>query len=232
MDRCRGGRDNRSRAVSALPKELVVNVSRGALLCGLVIVGAVLSGNGRTVVRAQSPEKSAAIVGGWTLNRDLSDQVPDRPDGERQSGSAGGRRGGRGGGGRGGYGGGQPAAGGGDPEEMARIREAMRDIINPPSHLIIADTGSMIVMTSPDGHTTRLSPDGQKIKEENTKIERKTRWDGEKLVTEINGVGQNKITQTFSVDAERRQLRVAVLIENSRAAQQRTIIQIYDADPR
>jgi hypothetical protein len=212
-----------------------VNLSRGALLCGLVIVGTVLFGDRRSEVRAQSPEKSAAIVGGWTLNRDLSDIPADRSDGERQSGDPGGRRGGRGGGGgggrgRGGFGGGQP--GGGDPEEMARAREAMRDIMSPPSHLIIADTGSMIVMTSPDGHTMRLSPDGKKIKEENTKIERKTKWDGEKLVSEISGVGQNKITQTFSVDPERRQLRVAILIENSRAAQQRTITQIYDADPR
>jgi hypothetical protein len=223
----------------ACTKEHVVKVSRGALLYGLVIVGAVLFGGRRSAVQAQSPEKSGPIVGGWTLNRDLSDQPPgDRgQDGAQPPGdTGGGRRGGGGfgggrrrGGGGGGFGGG---AAGGNPEDMARIRDAMRDLMNPPPHLIIADTGSMIVMTSPDGRTTRLSPDGKKIKDESTRIERKTKWDGDKLVSQIDGVGQNKITQTFSADLEHHQLRIALQIENSRAGQTRTITQIYDADAR
>jgi hypothetical protein len=217
-----------------------VKVSRAALLGGLVIVGAVLFSERRPGVHAQSPEKSGPIVGGWTLNRDLSDQQPgDRgqdeapPSGNTGGGGRGGGGGGFGGGrrrgGGGGFGGG---AGGGNPEEMARIREAMRDLMNPPPHLIIADTGSMIVMTAPDGRTTRLSPDGKKIKDDSTKIERKTKWDGDKLVSEINGVGQNKITQTFSADPDHHQLHIALQIENSRDKQPRTITQIYDADAR
>jgi hypothetical protein len=41
----------------------------------------------------------------------------------------------------------------------------------------------MVVITTGDGITTRLSTDNKKIKDESTGIERKTHWDGAKLVT-------------------------------------------------
>jgi hypothetical protein len=118
----------------------------------------------------------------------------------------------------------------GDPEEMARMREAMRDILNPPDHLTIVQTDAMIAITGPDGRTTRLSPNGKKIKDENTKIERKTRWDGGKLVSEVSGAGPSKITQTFSVDTEAGQLHVTALVEGGRNNQKRTISHVYDGD--
>jgi hypothetical protein len=108
----------------------------------------------------------------------------------------------------------------------------MRDITNPSDHLVITQTESMVVLTAADGRTTRLSPDGKKIKDENTKIERKTKWDGDKLVSEINGLGRGKMTQTFAVDPERKQLRLTVVMEGGRSGQPRTITQVYDADPR
>ena len=100
-----------------------------------------------------------------------------------------------------------------NPDDMARMRDAMRDITSPSDHLIITQTESMVVLTGADGRTTRLSPDGKKIKDENTKIERKTKWDGGKLVSEINGLGPGKMTQTFAVDPESKQLRMTVVME-------------------
>jgi hypothetical protein len=140
-----------------------------------------------------------AIAGAWTLNNDLSDQPGrDQRDGGTDSGRRGGGRGPGGGGrrGGGGFGGGWGGRGGGrgagatmNPDDMARMRDAMRDLTSPPSHLTIVETDSMIVITSADGRTTRLAPDGKKVKDDNTGIERKTKWDGEKLVTEISGLG-------------------------------------------
>src|SRR5258705_141411 len=82
-------------------------------------------------------------AGAWTLNNDLSDQAGsgdqrDQGDGERGRGD-GGRRGPGGGGGRrggGGFGGGRGGGRGGgmgrgagiNPEDMARMRDAMRDL--------------------------------------------------------------------------------------------------------
>ena len=119
-----------------------------------------------------------------------------------------------------------------DPDAMARMRDAMHDIMTPAAHLTITQTDTMVIVTSEDGRTTRLSPDGSKIKDDSTKSERKTRWDGGKLVSEINGLGPGKMTQTFAVDPEGKQLRMTVVMEGGRSSQPRTITQVYDADPK
>ncbi len=113
-----------------------------------------------------------------------------------------------------------------------RMRDAMRDVTNPSDHLIITQTESMIVLTGADGRTTRLSPDGKKIKDDNTKIDRSTKWDGGKLVSEIGGLAPGKTTQTFAVDPDNHQLRITVQMEGGRAGQARTITHVYDADAR
>ena len=220
---------------------------RGVLsLSAVLAVAALLAVWLSAESRAQTVEHPT-LTGAWTLNKELSDQPPDRSGGGDNG--QGGRRGGgggRGGGRRGGFGGGgggygRGGFGGGgqtmDPEAMARTREALRDIINPPDHLTIAQTASMIVVTGADGRTMRLSLDGKKVKDENTNIERKTKWDGGKLVTEISGL-QGKITQTYSVEPEHHQLRIVATLEGRNAstgsgqAGSRTITHVYDADDR
>ena len=117
-------------------------------------------------------------------------------------------------------------------EDMQRMREAMREIMNPPDRLTIVQAETMIVITAGDGRVTRLSPDGKKIKDENTKIERRTKWDGGKLVSEVNGIGPGKITETYAADAERHQLLVTVAMERPRASQPVMQHRVYDADNR
>jgi hypothetical protein len=197
-----------------------------------------------TLAPAPAADKPS-IEGAWTLNKDQSDAASprrgddagaDRGDGGARRGSGGGGRGY--GGGRGGYGGGGMGRGGmrgaqANPEETARMRDAMRDLTDPSDHLTITQTDSIIVVTGADGRATRMSPDGKKIKDDNTGIERKTKWDGAKLVSEINGLGRGKATQTFTVDPETHQLRVVVQMEGRGGRggnQPRTITHVYDAD--
>ena len=191
-------------------------------------IAVVAAGVSMTLELRAQPSDKPALTGGWTLNQNLSDQ----PFGRGENGGPG-RRGGRGGGGgrggrRGGFGG-----GGGAPidrEARARQQEALADILNPPSHLVISDTGTMIVMTGPDGRTTRFSPDGKKVKDENTGAERKTKWDAGKLVSEIDGLGPSKMVQTFTVNAEPHQLSIVVEMEGDRDGQKRTRKHVYDSD--
>ena len=114
-----------------------------------------------------------------------------------------------------------------NPEDMQRMRDAMRDIMNPPARLTITETESLILMTADDGRVVRLSPDGKKIKDDSTKSERKTKWDGDKLVSEITGLGPGKITETYRVDPEHKQLHVTVQME--RPGRPMTVNRIYDA---
>jgi len=179
---------------------------------------------------------SPAIVGAWTLNKDLSDQPPggDRSNGE----NGGGHRGSYGRGGSGGgsmHGGHRGGMGGGSamsPEDAERMRAAMRDEMTPPEQMTIVQSESMILMTSQDGRTLRLSPDGKKVKDENTKIERKTKWDGGRLVSEVNGLGRGKITETYTVDPETHRLTVSLLIEGGGNNQARTLNRVYDPTPK
>jgi hypothetical protein len=203
----------------------------------------VLMGSGLSAVdsRAEAP----SLAGAWTLNKELSDQPRDssaREGGGDRGGSRGGMGrggGGHGGGGRGGgFGGRGGGFGGGgvatiNPEDAARIRDAMRDITNPPDHLLVTQTESMIVITSQDGRTTRLSPDGKKIKDENTKIERKTKWEGEKLVIEITGLPGGNFIQSYvvdRVDPAVQRLHVTVQMEARNGNPPRTITHIYDRE--
>ncbi len=188
---------------------------------------------GAPALSAQT-ETGHAIVGDWRLNSDLSDKAPapgeqggGRGGGGRGGGAGGGGRGGGGfggGGGRGGFGGG----GGGNPEDMERRREAMRQILTAPARLTITDTPSMVIVTTGEGATTRLATDNKKVKDESTGIERKTRWEGEKLVTEITGAGPNgKIVETYEVDTETKRLWSTLEIQGGNG-QRPPVKRVYD----
>jgi len=169
-----------------------------------------------------SPQPAAtSIVGAWTLNKDLSDapgtpQRGDRGDRGGRGGGYGGRRGGGGGGGGrggGGFGGGGYGGRGGargNPDDMRRMREAMQEIVEAPDRMTITQSESMVIITTGDGRTTRLSTDGKKVKDDSTGIERKTHWDKNQLVSEISNAGPAKITQTFAVNPETHQLTVTL----------------------
>ena len=184
---------------------------------------------------AQTP--SGSIVGVWTLNKAQSDAPPEQmPDVDSDHpggavGSGGGGFGRRGGGlGRGdnvGRNGGR-----GSRDDVERMRAAMRDVTDTPARLTIVQTPSMVIITTGDGRTTRLSPDGKTIKDDSTNVQRRSKWDGGRLVTEITGIGPGKITETYAVDPERRRLNVTIQMENARAARGITIHRVYDAEAR
>jgi hypothetical protein len=170
-------------------------------------------------VTAQQPPTS--IVGAWTLDKEKSDNPPD--PGERGNPEGRGRRGGGGpggfgGGGFGGRGGGGFGRGGGggggavDPKAMERRRQALRDILDAPERMTITRSESMVIVTAGDGRTTRLATDGSKVKDDSTGIERKTHWDGDRLISEISG-SAGKITETYALDAASHELVVTLELQ-------------------
>ena len=204
-----------------------------------VAVASLSIGRAQTPTAQASTSAPASIVGAWTLNKDLSDAgLAGRGNGDGQTGDDSGRRGGYGGGrrrGGGGFGGGGFGRGGGgsaqpqDREAAQRMRSALRDEMQAPDHMTIVQTDTTIIITTKDGRTTRLSTDGKKVKDESTGIERKTKWDGSKLVSEVSGLGSGKVTETYSVDAELKQLRVALAIDGPRKT---SLTRVYDLDSK
>jgi hypothetical protein len=226
--------------VRASRKECHVNAVRGLFFPGLVVFVTALIGVWLSAEsRAQTPAPATSINGAWTLNPDLSDKPPSesrssegdsgsssrRGGGMGRGGMGGGRRGGGGGMGRGGMGG--AAA---NPEDAQRLRDAMREIMDAPPHLTIVQTeAQMVVITTGDGLVSRLSPDGKKVKDENTKIERKAKWDGSKLVVEISGAVPKKMTETYEVDPGQHQLIITLATDAKPPVTRR---HVYDADAR
>jgi hypothetical protein len=104
---------------------------------------------------------------------------------------------------------------------MERRRNAVRDIVQPAERLTITRAASMVIITTGDGRTIRLATDGSKIKDESTGIERKTRWEGDRLVTEITGLGRGKATESYSVAPESHQLIVLFEMEGAAARERR-----------
>jgi hypothetical protein len=214
-----------------------VNRSRIVVSTAAVVSATVLIGPWGLGRRVQAQTEAGSIVGAWTLNKDLSQTPQSQTQGndgtQRGYGSGGGRRRGMGGGGfgGGGYGGGGGARG--NPDDIARQRQALRDIMQAPDRLTITQTESMVIMTTGDGRTIRLSPNGKKVKDDSTKIERKTKWDAGKLVSEINGAGPGKITETYSIDPEYHQLVVALQVENPRMPKGAgDVRRVYDLEPQ
>ena len=91
--------------------------------------------------------------------------------------------------------------------------EAMRDLLEAPARMTIVRTEAMVIITTGDGRTTRLATDNSKVKDESTGIERRTRWEGEKLVSEISGAMGGKMTESFAVDPESRRLVVTLQMD-------------------
>ena len=188
-------------------------------------------------VGAQTQKAHDAIIGAWTLNKNASEL------GVAGEGRDGGEEGGRGDGsgrrrgGGGGFGGGFGRGGGGgfgnqtpqNQEAQQRMRDALRQEMQAPDHMTIVASDTTIIITTPDGHTTRLSTDGKKIKDDSTGIERKSKWDAGRLVSEINGLGRGKITETYSIEGDPKQLRVKLEVDGPRKTTQ---TRVYDLDAR
>jgi hypothetical protein len=176
----------------------------------------------KSIAAAQTQADASPILGVWTINKDLSDLGVGQA-GRGDAGGGAGRGGGRGGRG-GGFGGGFPGGGssrggqrGGQDqsrEDMERRLQALRDIVEAPLQITIVQSNSMIIVTTSDGRTTRLSPTGEKVKDESTGVERRTKWEGGKLVSEIRG-DAGRITETYSADVAHRELYVIVRVEAS-----------------
>jgi hypothetical protein len=178
-----------------------------------------------------APAGTRSLEGVWVLNDAAN--PPANTDG-RAAGRGGAGRGGARRGGFGGVGGSFGASGFGLPydnsDRTERLRETLRDLTTPPPRLTIVQTPTIVIVTTGEGRTTRLAPNGKKIKDDNTGIERSTKWMADALVSEIAGLGSGKITQSFSVDPADHRLRVSVTLPSRQSGfDPPTVTHVYEA---
>ena len=206
---------------------------------------------GTAMVHAQDPAgqlslKPSPIVGAWKLNKDLTDKPAAQGGrgGDRGGsrggggipgiGGGGGRGGGMGRGGGGGMGGGDYGGGpGGDKEESAHVKGIIDDIVKPAAGWTIVQDATQLIFTNSDGRTMKFTADG---KEEmhvtgDGEIKSKTRWNGDQLIIEAKYQDGPKVTRTFTVSSDLRQLMIHIKIEGTGVRSETTINQAYDRQP-
>lgn len=156
-----------------------------------------------------SPPSRAAeltVVGAWTINRDLSDMLPDSearraPESRRPAGS--GRRGGGIGGGGGGIGrGGLPGLGGGSDkkeDEQHKVEVIRRRLTETPDRLIITTAANQVTITDGLGRSYTLKADGKKQERVtgDGEFTTKTRFTGAALIVE-DDFGGPTLTTTYT----------------------------------
>lgn len=200
-----------------------------------VAVGAIAAGVFASTVAAQETASRPNLAGAWTLNKDLSDDASKMRD---QAGRGGERGGGMGrtggfGGGAGGMGrsGGMRVGDRPDPEKMKQNQDVMRELVDPSPRLTIIQTERDVTFIDADGHSQKLATNGEKEKHQlgSGTVETNTKWDGARLVKQISVAdGMTKITETYSLNLEKRQLEVAVKVEGARG-RAFTMRRVYDS---
>jgi hypothetical protein len=208
-----------------------------------------------TVTRASAQQEApsataATLVGGWTLNRELSSSAPspDGSDSNRPAPPAGGHGGGSGGGGRGGFGGGgrggapggfggRGGPGGVDPKKMEETMQTMRELMTPTAHWAINEAeGGTLVFSSADGRSVRYATDNKKEKHQLAAgtIETKTKWDNGQLRQEIDLATGTKAVRVLAITpGEVSRLIVTTTLEGEaagRGGKRPPVRFVYDRD--
>lgn len=206
------------RILSSLLRILVITVFAGATAANGVSAQS----------RATARDQTRNLTGAWTLNKNLSEdpaKAMEATQGGDHAGSGGGhaRPGSSGGHGAGAHGG--SAAGGSRGGMNPQLLEA-------PGRLTITQTGSSITFTDGNGRSQTLTTDNkkQKLPLNNRTVDVKTKWDEGRLVKDADLGDGMKLTETYSLVPQPRQLHVMVKLEGSHLARPVNFRRVYDAE--
>jgi hypothetical protein len=177
---------------------------------------------------APLPPPRTTILGAWKLNRDESDDPRKRSDdsGNSNGGGYGGRRGGIGGGYPGGGHGGYGRRGGESDDE----RQKMHELLSPPVTMTLSMTGAEVDLLDDRDRKRAFMTDGRKLqksKDDNYR-EIAAKWDGNRLATEEKDPRGNKMSRTFELSEDGRQLYEVLHMTSGRSNTSHVIRFVYD----
>jgi len=187
------------------------------------------------------PRKS--LAGFWKLNADQSDDPQKKLEEARQTraGSGGGPGGGTGGGGGrvgigfpypgSGGGGGNGPYGGGMGGDGGETTEQMRELVHPDFSQTIELKDAEVDSTDEHENKLVLYTDGRKIqKSKDDSLQQvSAHWNGAQLVTDEKGPRGRKMSRTFELSSDGRQIYETWHIENGRSGSPIIIRYVYDA---
>jgi len=179
-----------------------------------------------------------SILGAWKFNKDESDDGRAKLKQSREADNSNRGNGGYGGGprmgggwpgmGGGGYGGPRNAQGGGD------ISDSMGDIVNPPREMTLSqkfDKDPEVLLSDDREHRTAFYTDGRKLEKEKDPSNQQVaaRWDDKKLVTDEKGAHGGKVSRTYELSSDGKQLIETVHLTDSKGNHPVNVQYVYDA---
>ncbi len=185
---------------------------------------------------APLPPPRTTILGPWKLNRDESDDPRQQTQDSQGSNSGrGGGYGGRGmGGGWPGGGGGGGLGGrrsGGDSDDQ---RQKMRELTTPPSTMSMSMTGAEVDLVDDQNRKRAFLTDGRKLEKSKDASyqEIAAKWDGNRLVSDEKDPHGNKMSRTFELSEDGRQLYETLHMTSGRSNTPVTYRFVYDIAPQ
>jgi hypothetical protein len=207
---------------------------------------------------ARAGDNQPKLSGRWEFNKDQSDdaqqKISDAQSSQRSTNdSGGGYPGGGAGGGYPGGGGGYPGGGGGWPGggmgmpggggRMGRrggqgnrggstvSSEDWDRLGENPKFLRLDQRSDQVVVTDDSDHAQTFYPDGKKHDDKDAngkKVSTKTEWQGDTLVAETKLDHSTKLTQSFRLSDDGKQLYVISRLENSSLQAPVSIRRVYN----
>ncbi len=177
--------------------------------------------------KTPEPPPRTTILGAWKLNPEESDDARRRMQDSRGS-----NRGGYGGGRR--SGGGWPGGGGyGGPRserESDEERQKMRELLTPGHAIRFSMTGAEVDLTDDQNRKRAFMTDGRKLQKSNDANyqEIAAKWDGRRLVTDEKNPGGGKMSRTFEISYDGRQLYETLHMTAGRNNTPLVIRYVYD----
>ena len=178
---------------------------------------------------APAPPPRTTILGAWKFNPDDSDDPRKRrQDSQDPDGGYGGGRGQIGGrypgGGHGGYGG---RRGGGESDEE---RQKMRDLFTPARAITFSMTGAEVDLVDDRDRKRAFMTDARKLQKSKDESyqEIAAKFDGNRLVTDEKDPRGNKMSRTFELSYDARQLYETLHMTTGRSNTPLVIRYVYD----
>jgi hypothetical protein len=215
---------------------------RLSIAAGVVLLAAAVYSSGQSSDQSKGSgtksESQPSLSGTWKINHDESDDPREKIRAAIQDREQNGSPGGMGGGGMGsgGIGMGIPGIGGGrhggvqgsgSEEQHARLRH----LIRAPEQVSIAQKGPEVDLTDSENHVRALFTDGRKLdkpKRDSPQVQVKAHWDHETLVSEEKGPDGEKISHTYEITNEGKQLADTLTLETKRLNTPIIIRSVYD----
>lgn len=159
------------------------------------------------------PPPRQSIMGAWVLNRDESDDTRKRMRDSQDSG--------------GGYGGRRGGMGGGESDEE---RAKMHEVLSPSTNITFSMTGAEVDLKDDRDRKRAFMTDGrkmQKSKDDNYQ-EIAAKWDGNRLVTDEKNPRGGKMSRTFELSQDGRQLYETLSLKMGRNNTETSFRFVYD----